>query len=148
MKGSRPCISRLIDAGAELDVKEENGKTPAEMAKELKAEEPWKSALLDAGLTETGKKNTRSLSKVCFWMLSRNILSQAYIRRVFAPAGERNHIGLDTADCLLWFLLFCSCSSARLQRYPTRSGNVIPATSRMSIVGFGCIHASSRYWNI
>lgn len=63
VKGSRPCISRLIDAGAELDVKEENGKTPAEMARELKAEEPWKSALLDAGLTETGQKSTRTLSK-------------------------------------------------------------------------------------
>jgi ankyrin repeat protein len=64
VKGSRTCITRLVEAGAELDEKEGNGKTPADMARELKAEGPWKDGLLDAGLTETGHRRKRYLAKV------------------------------------------------------------------------------------
>jgi hypothetical protein len=145
VKGSRPCISRLIDAGAELDVKEENGKTPAEMAKELKAEEPWKSALQDAGLTETGQKNTRSLSKVCFWMMPLPQLRGAYIHRV-----------QESETTLVWILptIFFGFSFFALASLPVYSG--IPLALGMfflqhhvcCFVGFGCLHSSSHNWNI
>lgn len=64
VKGSRPCISRLLKAGASFDVQDENGKTPAVMAKELKADGPWHGGVDDAGLEQDGHPKRESLSKV------------------------------------------------------------------------------------
>ena len=64
MKGSRACISRLLRAGASLEAKEDNGKTPADMAVELKAIGPWKGGLEDAGLDDTGLERLSLTSEV------------------------------------------------------------------------------------
>lgn len=37
-----------------MNARDENGKTPGEMARELKAEGPWKGGVEDAGVMESG----------------------------------------------------------------------------------------------
>ncbi len=64
VKGSRACIKRLVEAGADLYAKEEGGKTPRDMAVELKALEPWVAGLKDAGMDEEGRRKVRALGEV------------------------------------------------------------------------------------
>ena len=54
VKGSKACIKHLIEAGADLDVKEGQGKTPRDMAEELKGVVPFTKGLEEAGRTELG----------------------------------------------------------------------------------------------
>jgi hypothetical protein len=54
VKGSKACIKHLIEAGADLNVKEGQGKTPRDMAEELKGVVPFTKGLEEAGRTELG----------------------------------------------------------------------------------------------
>lgn len=64
VKGSRACIKRLLEAGADVSAEEENGKTARTMAEELKALEPYRSALEEHGLDLYGNKSRTWLSPV------------------------------------------------------------------------------------
>lgn len=64
VKGSRACVKRLLDAGADVWAQEENGKTAKDMAKELKALEPYRLALEDHGWDVNGRPKERLLSPV------------------------------------------------------------------------------------
>lgn len=56
VKGSVVCIKHLVLAGADLMAREEQGKTPRDMADELKATAPLNRALQDANFTLYGQK--------------------------------------------------------------------------------------------
>ncbi|KAI5454987.1 palmitoyltransferase akr1 [Naganishia albida] len=56
IKASRPCIQRLVAAGADLSAKDENGKTARDMADEIKVLEPYRLGLEDAGYALDGFK--------------------------------------------------------------------------------------------
>jgi palmitoyltransferase ZDHHC13/17 len=64
VKGSRACIKRLVEAGANLESKEESGKTPRDLADELKALEPWVAGLKDAGMDEGGRRIGKMMGEV------------------------------------------------------------------------------------
>lgn len=54
----------MIEAGAELDVKDEQGKTPRDMAEELKSLGAWKKGLEESGRKEDGRVKIGVLSEV------------------------------------------------------------------------------------
>ena len=64
VKGNRVAIRHLIEAGADLDAKEESGKTPRDMAEELKGPAPFQKALEEAGYMSSGLKRIPRLSPV------------------------------------------------------------------------------------
>ena len=64
VKGSSPCIRHLLDAGADLDVKENTGKTARDMAEELKGIIPFQRGLQEAGHSSLGAKKYGKLSEV------------------------------------------------------------------------------------
>lgn len=47
-----------------MDAREEHGKTPADMAAELKAIGPWQGGLEDAGFDNNGDRKVRKISEV------------------------------------------------------------------------------------
>lgn len=54
VKGSKASIKHLVEAGADLDAKEGQGKTPRDMAEELKGVVPFVKGLEEAGRTDLG----------------------------------------------------------------------------------------------
>lgn len=64
IKASRPCIQRLVAAGADLSAKDENGKTARDMADEIKVLEPYRLGLEDAGYALDGFKIQPFLDEV------------------------------------------------------------------------------------
>ena len=64
VKGSAPCIRHLLDAGADLDTKENTGKTARDMAEELKGIIPFQRGLQEAGYTSIGAKKYPRFSDV------------------------------------------------------------------------------------
>lgn len=56
VKGSVVCIKHLVLAGADLNAREEQGKTPRDMADELKASAPLNRALQDANFDIYGQR--------------------------------------------------------------------------------------------
>jgi palmitoyltransferase len=56
VKGSVVCIKHLLLAGADFNAREEQGKTPRDMADELKAAAPLNRALQDANFNEYGQR--------------------------------------------------------------------------------------------
>jgi ankyrin repeat protein len=54
VKGSKASIKHLIEAGADLNAKESQGKTPRDMAEELKGLAPFVKGLGEAGFTSLG----------------------------------------------------------------------------------------------
>lgn len=64
VKGSSPCIHHLIQAGADLWVKEAAGKTPRDMAEELKGLIPFERGLEEAGYSSSGFPKRGKLSDV------------------------------------------------------------------------------------
>lgn len=64
VKGSKVCVSHLIEAGAEIDAKEESGKTPRDMADELKGLVPFNKGMEAAGFGANGQKLYGRLSEV------------------------------------------------------------------------------------
>lgn len=64
MKGSKPCIRHLVEAGSDLYLKEEQGKTARDMAEELKGLVPYSRALEEAGYSVDGMKVINRLSDV------------------------------------------------------------------------------------
>ena len=64
VKGSKPCIRHLVEAGANLFAKEDQGKTPRDMAEELKGLAPYGKGLEEAGYTAEGGKRIGRLSEV------------------------------------------------------------------------------------
>lgn len=64
VKGSKPAIRYLVEAGADLEAKEEQGKTPRDMAEELKSIAPFEKGLEEAGWTGDGRKKEGRLSEV------------------------------------------------------------------------------------
>jgi len=55
-----------LDAGADAKVKEENGKTPADMARELNKVDVWRDALREAGRRRDGEPRVMLFDEVCF----------------------------------------------------------------------------------
>lgn len=64
VKGSRACIRHLIQAGADLDVKEDQGKTARDMAEELKGLVPFVKGLEEAGYSSLGVPQLGRFSEV------------------------------------------------------------------------------------
>ena len=64
VKGSSPCIRHLLDAGADLETKENAGKTARDMAEELKGNIPFQRGLHEAGYTSIGAKKYPRFSDV------------------------------------------------------------------------------------
>jgi len=64
VKGSAACIRHLLDHGADLDAREVSGKSPRDMAEELKGIVPFNKGLADAGYSSTGLKKYGRLSEV------------------------------------------------------------------------------------
>lgn len=56
VKGSTVCTRHLLTAGADMNVTEDNGKTPRDMANELKSTFPLDRALEEANFTPYGQK--------------------------------------------------------------------------------------------
>jgi ankyrin repeat protein len=54
VKGSPACISKLVEYGADRFFKASNGKTPADMAEEMKTTAAWHKALTDGGFNDDG----------------------------------------------------------------------------------------------
>ncbi|KAG9290695.1 hypothetical protein G9A89_011658 [Geosiphon pyriformis] len=55
VKGNNMCLRKLLEAGADIDAKEEHGKTPADMAREMKAVKIWERALSESGRKKGSK---------------------------------------------------------------------------------------------
>ncbi|RIA97923.1 hypothetical protein C1645_751171 [Glomus cerebriforme] len=55
-KGNQLCLRKLIEAGADVNATEDNGKTPADLAREMKSEKVWNRALNESGRTKSGKR--------------------------------------------------------------------------------------------
>ena len=66
VKGSKPCLRHLVEAGADLYVKEEQGKTARDMAEELKGIVPYTRAMEEAGYSVDGARLSSRLSEVGF----------------------------------------------------------------------------------
>lgn len=64
VKGSKASIKHLIEAGADLDAKEGQGKTPRDMAEELKGMLPFEKGLEEAGFSSLGAPRMGRLSEV------------------------------------------------------------------------------------
>jgi len=64
VKGSAACIRHLLDHGADLDAREASGKSPRDMAEELKGSVPFNKGLTEAGYSTTGLKKYGRLSDV------------------------------------------------------------------------------------
>lgn len=64
VKGSKPCIRHLVEADADLYVKEDQGKTARDMAEELKGLVPYSRALEEAGYSVDGIRSMGRLSGV------------------------------------------------------------------------------------
>jgi ankyrin repeat protein len=76
VKGSKACIRHLVTAGANLEAKEENGKTPRDMAEELKGSVPFLAGLEEAGYDRFGRKREGRLSDVSFasWLVWKKLI--------------------------------------------------------------------------
>ena len=68
VKGSKPCIRHLVEAGADLFIKEGQGKTPRDVAEELKGLVPYSRGLDEAGYSVDGVRAIPRLSQVSFSM--------------------------------------------------------------------------------
>lgn len=64
VKGSKACIKHIVAAGADMEAKEEQGKTPKDMAEELKGLAPFNKGLEEAGYSSLGAKRLGKLSEV------------------------------------------------------------------------------------
>lgn len=64
IKASRPCIQRLVAAGADLSARDENGKTARDMADEIKMLDAYRLGLEDAGYALDGFKIQPFLDEV------------------------------------------------------------------------------------
>ncbi|CAI2172181.1 16609_t:CDS:2 [Funneliformis geosporum] len=55
-KGNQICVRKLIEAGADISAKEEKGKSPADLAREMNVEKVWNRALSESGWTKSGNR--------------------------------------------------------------------------------------------
>ncbi|KAF4568281.1 palmitoyltransferase akr1 [Pleurotus pulmonarius] len=62
VRGNRPSIRKLIEKGADINAKDGEGRTPRDMAVELKSLGAWKRALEEGGMNEHGVKKPKPLS--------------------------------------------------------------------------------------
>lgn len=62
--GNRVCLRHIIEAGADLSAKSNDGKTPLAMAHELKSIGAYRRALADGGRNEDGRVRDKPLSDV------------------------------------------------------------------------------------
>lgn len=58
VKGSKACVKLLAEAGSDFEAKEEQGKTPRDMADELKGLVPWQKGVEEAGCWPDGRKRS------------------------------------------------------------------------------------------
>ena len=66
-QGNRNCIRKLVEAGSDVTARNGEGKTPKDMAVELKSVGAWKRALEEGGMNEDGIKKVGTLNEVrCF----------------------------------------------------------------------------------
>ncbi|CAG8476478.1 8423_t:CDS:2 [Diversispora eburnea] len=56
IKGHPLCIRKLIESGSDINAKEDNGKTPADIAQEMKSDKVWERSLSEAGRKNDGKR--------------------------------------------------------------------------------------------
>lgn len=64
VKGNKVSLRRLIEAGADLEAKDDAGKTSRDMARELKSEPAFERALEEAGRGVDGRPKIRRLDEV------------------------------------------------------------------------------------
>jgi palmitoyltransferase len=64
VKGSKVSIKHLVEAGADLDAKEAQGKTPRDTAEEVKGSVPFERGLEEAGYTSLGTPRLSRFSEV------------------------------------------------------------------------------------
>ncbi|KAF9037902.1 ankyrin [Hymenopellis radicata] len=64
VRANRTIIRRLVERGADLTAKDGEGRTPREMATELKSLGAWKRALEEGGMNEYGVKKAKPFSDV------------------------------------------------------------------------------------
>jgi len=65
-KGNQMCLRKLIEAGADTNAKEDNGKTPMDLAREMNVEKVWNRALSESGRTKSGKRKTYLFGQVSY----------------------------------------------------------------------------------
>jgi hypothetical protein len=63
VRGNRACVRALVDAGADVAAKDANGRTPREMAAELKSLGAYTRALEEGGRTADGSPVKTTLSE-------------------------------------------------------------------------------------
>ena len=71
-----------MEKGADLSAKSADGKTPKDMAVELKSLGAWKRALEEGGMNEDGLKHQNPLNEVCvvaFFLVSSFAHSQSFL---------------------------------------------------------------------
>lgn len=64
VKGNKVSLRRLIEAGADLDAKDDAGKTSRDMARELKSDAAFQRALEEAGRWADGRLKGRRFDEV------------------------------------------------------------------------------------
>lgn len=76
VKGSQPCIQKLIEYGSDRFMMTSTGKTPAITAEEMKHLRIWHRALLDSGFDEEGHKKASTIPMVSLWLGQRRNLER------------------------------------------------------------------------
>jgi palmitoyltransferase len=62
--GSKKCIQRLLEAGADIRAKDENDRTAEEMASEFRNRDTWDRVIEELGVNADGSRVRRPLSEV------------------------------------------------------------------------------------
>ncbi|KIO00062.1 hypothetical protein M404DRAFT_1004177 [Pisolithus tinctorius Marx 270] len=64
VRGNRAILRRLVEIGADIHAKDAEGRTPRDMAVELKSFGAWKRSMEEGGMNEFGVKKAKPLSEV------------------------------------------------------------------------------------
>jgi len=123
VRGNRVILRRLIEMGADMQAKDLEGRTPRDMAVELKSLGAWKRAMEEAGLTEYGVVQTRPLNEVRFCPSISNCNSDLIL-------AQYQDCHIHFAFLISIFHLYNTCYSSVVYRHHTRYRRVFCHASR------------------
>ncbi|KIO01817.1 hypothetical protein M404DRAFT_1002774 [Pisolithus tinctorius Marx 270] len=64
VRGNRAILRRLVEIGADIHAKDAEGRTPRDMAVELKSFGAWKCSMEEGGMNEFGVKKAKPLNEL------------------------------------------------------------------------------------